>query len=52
MGKKKKIHVGTIRPGEVKVRRRSAPPTQVQKSVRDYDRKRLKEELRKEVEDE
>jgi len=49
---KKKVHVGTIRPGDVKVRKKSAPPTRVQKSGKDYDRKRLKEELRKEAEDE
>lgn len=52
MRKKKKIHVGTIRPGKVKVRRKPAPPTRVQKPARVYDRKRLKEEIRKELEDE
>jgi hypothetical protein len=49
---KKKIHVGTIRPGDTKVRKKSPPPTQIQKSARDYDRKRLQEQIRKELEDE
>jgi len=52
MTKKKKIHIGTIRPGDVKVRRKSVPPTRVQKSTRDYDRKRLKDRIQKELEDE
>lgn len=49
---KKRIHVGTIRPGDTKVRKKSALPTQIQKSAKEYDRKRLKEELRREAEDE
>jgi len=52
MPKKKHIKVGTIRPGDVKVRKKSPPPTQVQKSPKDYDRKRIKEETRKELNDE
>jgi len=48
MTKKRKIYVGTIKPSDVKVRKKSPPPTQVQKSPKDYDRKRLKEEIRKE----
>jgi hypothetical protein len=52
MAKKKTIRVGTIRPGDVKVRKKSPPPTQIQKSPKDYDRKRLKEETRKEISDE
>jgi len=50
--RKKKIHVGTIRPAKMKVRKKPVPPTQVQKSIKDYDRKRLKEQIRKEVADE
>jgi len=49
MPKKKAIKVGVIRPSDVKVRKKSPPPTQVQKSPKDYDRKRLKEETRKEI---
>jgi len=52
MAKKKNIRVGTIKPGDVKVRKKSTPPTQVQKSPKDYDRKRLKKETHKEVNDE
>jgi len=52
MPKKKSVKVGTIRPADVKVRKKSPPPTQVQKSSKDYDRKRMKEETRKEVNDE
>jgi hypothetical protein len=52
MTKKKTIKVGTIRPVDIKVRKKSPPPTQVQKSPKDYDRKRLKEETRKEISDE
>jgi len=49
---KKKIHIGSIKSSEVKVRKKNPPPTQVQKSPKDYDRKRLKEETRKEINDE
>ncbi len=52
MDKKKTIKAGTIRPGDIKVRKKSSPPTQVQKSPKDYDRKRMKEETRKEISDE
>ncbi len=52
MPKKKNIKIGTIRPGDVKVRKKSPPPTQVQKSPKDYDRKRVKKEIRKEINDE
>jgi len=49
MGKKKKIHVGIIKESDLKVRKKSPPPpTQVQKSPRDYDRKKLKQQDRKE----
>ena len=49
----KKIEkVGVIHPKDIKVRKKSPPPTQVQKSPKDYDRKRMKEETRKEVDDE
>jgi hypothetical protein len=52
MPKKKKIHIGTIHPDDVKVRKKPAPPTRVQKSVKEYDRKRLKEQDQKELDDE
>ncbi len=52
MSKKKRVNIGTIKSGDMKVRRKSPPPTQVQKSPKDYDRKRMKEETRKEVNDE
>jgi len=51
MPKKKRVNIGTIKPNDVKVRKKSLPPTQVQKSPKDYDRKRMKEEARKEVDD-
>jgi len=51
MTKKKTVKVGTIQSGDVKVRKKMPPPTQVQKSSKDYDRKRLKQKIRKEVED-
>jgi len=52
MAKKKIVKVGVIRPGDLKVRKKNPPPTQVQKSPREYDRSRIKEEARKEAEDE
>ena len=52
MPKKKTIKVGTIQPGNIKVRKKNPPPTQVQKSPKDYDRKRMKEETRKEINNE
>jgi len=52
MPKKKRVNIGTIKPSDVKARKKSPPPTQVQKSPKDYDRKRLKEETRKEINDE
>jgi len=52
MPKKKHITVGTIKPSDVKVRKKSPPPTQVQKSPKDYDRKKLKQEIRKEMNNE
>jgi len=48
----KKIHVGTVKQSDLKVRKKKAPPSQVQKSPRDYDRKRLKQKIRKEIDDE
>jgi len=45
---KKKIHIGSIKESAIKVRKKNPPPTQVQKSPKDYDRKRVKEETRKE----
>jgi len=52
MAKKKSIKLGTIKPGDVKVRKKSPPPTQVQKSPKDYDRKKRKQGDRKELFDE
>jgi len=52
MVKRKTIKVGRIRPGDVKVRKKPPPPTRVQKSIRDYDRKRDGEYIRRELEDE
>jgi len=47
--KKKTVKVGAIHPGKVKVRKKNPLPSQVQKSPRDYDRKRLKQKIRKEL---
>jgi len=52
IAKKKTIQVGTIKQSDIKVRKKNPPPTQVQKSPKDYDRKRMKEETRKEINDE
>ncbi len=52
MAKKKILKIGTIRGNDVKVRKKNPPPTQVQKSPKDYDRKKLKEVTRKEINDE
>jgi len=52
MSSKKKLHVGTIKKTDLKVRKKGPPPTQVQKSPHDYDRKKVKQETRKELEDE
>jgi hypothetical protein len=48
----KKIKVGRIKVVDIKVRKKLAPPTQVQKSPKDYDRKKLKLLLRKGLDDE
>jgi len=52
MAKKGKAHIGTIKLSDLKVRKKNAPPSQVQKSPKDYDRKRLKQNTRKEIGDE
>jgi len=52
MAKQKKIKIATIKPGDIKVRKKRAPPTQVQKSPKDYDRKQRKRADRKEMLDE
>jgi len=39
MKKQKSIHIGTIKESDLKVRKKLPPPTQVQKSPKDYDRK-------------
>jgi len=52
MTKKGKVHVGTLKQSDLKVRKKNAPPTQVQKSPKDYDRKRLKQNTCKEIDDE
>jgi len=44
--------IGVIDPQTIKVRKKNPPPTQVQKSPKDYDRKRVKEDTRKAVDDE
>jgi len=44
--------LGTIKESDLKVRKKNPPPTQVQKSPRDYDRKKLKQEITKELDDE
>ncbi|MCF6208565.1 MAG: hypothetical protein L3J61_04170 [Ghiorsea sp.] len=49
---KKVEKIGVIHPEDIKVRKKNPPPTQVQKSPKDYDRKRMKEDTRKEVNDE
>jgi len=51
MSKKKNLKVGTIKQSEIKVRKKNPPPSQVQRSSRDYDRKRLKRKTRQELED-
>jgi len=48
----KPIKIGTICSQDIKVRKKLTPPTQVQKSPKDYDRKKLKKKLRKELEGE
>ena len=47
----KKIKIGKIRLQDIKVRKKLAPPTQVQKSPKDYDRKKLKLLLHKGLQD-
>ncbi|MDQ7058976.1 MAG: hypothetical protein Q9N62_11400 [Ghiorsea sp.] len=47
----KKIKIGKIRLLDIKVRKKLAPPTQVQKSAKDYDRKKLKLLLHKGLQD-
>jgi len=49
---KKAEKIAVIHLEDIKVRKKSPPPTQVQKSPKDYDRKRMKEDTRKEVNDE
>jgi len=41
---KKTEKIGTIRPEDVKVRKKMPPATQVQKSPKDYDRLKVKKE--------
>ncbi len=48
----RKVKVGVIRPENVKVRRKPAPPPRRHKSIKDYDRQRVKEDTRKELGDE
>ncbi|MDX8414260.1 MAG: hypothetical protein R8J85_09260 [Mariprofundales bacterium] len=52
MSGKKRIKIGTIRAGDIKVRKALPPATQVQKSPKAYDRKRIKSVLRREMDDE
>ena len=48
-GKKEKV--GVIRPGDVKVRKKSPPAGQVHHSDKDYDRKRRKQADRKMIDE-
>jgi len=48
MSKRARIHVGNLKPEDIKVRKSGGRPTQVQKSPKDYDRKKLKQQDRKE----
>jgi len=52
MTKKKRIHIGTIRPDDVKVWKKSVPLGHAQESARDYDRKHSKDRIQKELDDE
>jgi len=52
MPKKKRVNIGAIKLSDVKVRKKRPPPTQVQKSPKDYDRRKRKQADRKEVNDE
>jgi len=52
MVKKGKQHAGVIKPSDVKVRKKFAPPERRHKSARDYDRKKLKEQDLRETADE
>ena len=47
----KKIKVGKVCVADIKVRKKLAPATQVQKSPKDYDRKKLKLLLHKGLQD-
>ena len=44
MSKKKRIHVGTIKSSDLKVRKKPAPPAQPHKSPKDYDRQRIRQQ--------
>jgi len=50
--KKKTIPVGTIKPEDIKVRKKPVPPARVHKSPKDYDRKVLRKQNRQEQEEE
>jgi len=52
MAKNKIAKVGTIKVGDIKIRKKNPPPAQVQKTLKAYDRKRAKEEILKEGDDE
>jgi len=47
----KRIKIGKVCTADIKVRKKLAPPTQVQKSPKDYDRKKLKLLLHKGLQD-
>lgn len=48
----RKVKVGVIRPEDVKVRRKPVPPPRKHKSIRDYDRQRVKRNIQKELDSE
>ncbi len=50
MPKKKRIHVGTIKSSDLKVRKKPAPPAQPHKSPKDYDRQRIRQQDRSDIE--
>jgi len=47
MSRKAKENIGTIRPEDIKVRKKKVPPVQPHKSPTDYDRKKLKQQDQK-----
>jgi len=52
MSEKSKVRVGTIKPEDIKARRKPVPPVQPHKSPKDYDRKKQKQQDREGLTDE